>query len=171
MEFAAAVDLQVARIVDALEVGSQLVLHYIIQRLHSCYYAAALLAIYQAQGISLNIHYYPYLTPSDRTCISMIGNSLVDYIGIRLSITLLRLIAPTSIVYLVLSFFHPKYFVIPIGVVAVAEASFYLLVYLPRRRCLQAVRFFSLTLSIRIMHTSCSFINLTASIIYSTIIE
>jgi hypothetical protein len=78
----------------------------------------------------------------------MIGNSLVDYINIRLSITLLRLIAPTSIVYLVLSFFRPKYFVIPIGVVAAAEASFYLLVYLPRRRRLQVVRFHSLTLRI-----------------------
>jgi hypothetical protein len=74
----------------------------------------------------------------------MIGNSLVNYITIRVSITLLRLIAPTSIVYLTLSFFRPKYFVVPIGVVAVAEASFYLLVYLPRRRRLQVVRLFSL---------------------------
>ncbi|KAF8811418.1 hypothetical protein BYT27DRAFT_7336185 [Phlegmacium glaucopus] len=68
----------------------------------------------------------------------MIGNSLVDYINIRLSITALRLVAPTSIIYLVFSFFRPECFVIPIGVVAAAEASFYLLVYLPRRRRLQA---------------------------------
>lgn len=68
----------------------------------------------------------------------MIGNSLVDYIKIRLSITALRLIAPSSIGYLVFCFFRPGYFVISIGVVAVAESVFCLLVYLPRRRCLQA---------------------------------
>ena len=86
--------------------------------------------------VTNDIIFRPHLS----TCITMIGNSLVDYIIIRLSITLLRLIAPTSIGYLVLSFFRPKYFVIPIGVVAAAEASFYLLVYLPRRRRLQVVR-------------------------------
>lgn len=87
---------------------------------------------------------FPYLISSDHNSnnLPMIGNSLVDYISIRLSITALRLIAPTSIVYLVFSFFRPEYFAIPIGVVAVPEALFYLFVYLPRRGRLQAVRLF-----------------------------
>lgn len=75
----------------------------------------------------------------------MIGNSLLDYISIRLSITFLRLIAPTSIGYLVFCFFRPQYFVIPLGVVAIVEASFYLLVYRPRRSRLQAVGFLTTT--------------------------
>ncbi|RDB22886.1 hypothetical protein Hypma_009773 [Hypsizygus marmoreus] len=69
----------------------------------------------------------------------MIGNTIPEYLFIRASITALRLIAPASIVYLGASAYYFSFLVSPwIGAFAIAEASFYLLVYLPRKRFLQA---------------------------------
>jgi hypothetical protein len=70
----------------------------------------------------------------------MIGNSVLEYIFIRTSITGLRLIAPASILYLGISTWKGSFlFSKWLGVVAIAEAGFYLAVYLPRKKGLQAV--------------------------------
>lgn len=69
----------------------------------------------------------------------MIGNTLVDFVNIRLSIFALRSIAPASILYLVSCAINSTLFITPLAICAAAEASFYLLVYLPRRSRLQAV--------------------------------
>ncbi|KAF8065392.1 hypothetical protein FPV67DRAFT_1502693 [Lyophyllum atratum] len=68
----------------------------------------------------------------------MIGNSIPEYVFIRASIAGIRLIAPASVLYLALSAYAGSFILSPIlGVLAIAEASFYLFVYLPRRRRLQ----------------------------------
>ncbi|KAH9484586.1 hypothetical protein JR316_0004068 [Psilocybe cubensis] len=71
----------------------------------------------------------------------MINNSLFDYITIRGSIIALRLIAPLSIVYLPCGFLNTFglswIYNAPLTLYTSAEAVFYLLVYLPRRRKLQ----------------------------------
>lgn len=70
----------------------------------------------------------------------MIGNSFPEYLFIRTSITALRLVAPTSILYLALSVWNAAFPISPLlGAVAVAEAGFFLAFYLPRTRRLQAV--------------------------------
>jgi len=69
----------------------------------------------------------------------MIGNSLPEYLFIRTSIAALRLVAPTSILYLALSVWNAAFPISPwLGVVAVAEAGFFVAFYLPRTRRLQA---------------------------------
>ncbi|KAF8176980.1 hypothetical protein BJ912DRAFT_691780 [Pholiota molesta] len=75
----------------------------------------------------------------------MIGNSPLDYIGIRIGIGALRAIAPASIGYLVCCAVWPKCFLLPVAVVAAAEAVFYLFVYLPRTARLQSTQAPSLT--------------------------
>ena len=71
----------------------------------------------------------------------MIGHSLAEYVFIRLSILGLRLIAPLSITYLAVSWYHGNTLLLPgVAIYAAAEASFYLLVVIPRRRVLQKVR-------------------------------
>ena len=79
----------------------------------------------------------------------MIGRSLPEYIFIRLSIWGLRLIAPLSIAYTLLSY-HRGHFIFSrsLGYCAAAEACFYLLVFLPRARLLQKVRLVSFFLSV-----------------------
>ncbi|KAM5536343.1 hypothetical protein V8D89_009995 [Ganoderma adspersum] len=68
----------------------------------------------------------------------MIGRSLAEYVFIRLSILGLRLIAPLSITYLATSWYHGRpLFSTGLAIYAAAEASFYLLVVIPRRRVLQ----------------------------------
>ncbi|KAI1791737.1 hypothetical protein LXA43DRAFT_872712, partial [Ganoderma leucocontextum] len=70
----------------------------------------------------------------------MIGRSLSEYVFIRLSILGLRLIAPLSITYLGVSWYHGNPLLSRwLAVYAAAEASFYLLVVIPRRRFLQQV--------------------------------
>lgn len=71
----------------------------------------------------------------------MIGRSLAEYVFIRLSILGLRLIAPLSITYLATSWYYGgTLFSTGLAIYAVAEASFYVLVVIPRRRVLQKVR-------------------------------
>jgi hypothetical protein len=71
----------------------------------------------------------------------MIGNSLSEYLFIRTSITGLRLIAPASILYLAASVWNVAFPISPLlGAVALAEAGFFLVFYLPRKNRLQAVR-------------------------------
>src|SRR6266404_1157999 len=71
----------------------------------------------------------------------MIGQTRLEYIFIRLSILVLRLIAPLSIVYLAASWSAGIFLWSPLfGVYALIEALFYLLVYLPRHSLLQRVR-------------------------------
>ncbi|PCH37667.1 hypothetical protein WOLCODRAFT_142188 [Wolfiporia cocos MD-104 SS10] len=70
----------------------------------------------------------------------MIGNSLPEYIFIRICISGIRLIAPLSILYTLASLnygflLYNKW----LGIYAIVEAAFYLLVYLPRCRRLQEV--------------------------------
>ncbi|KAI0771077.1 Alpha/Beta hydrolase protein [Trametes elegans] len=68
----------------------------------------------------------------------MIGDSFPEYVFIRLSILGLRLIAPLSIVYTCFSWYYGHFLCSPwLGWYAVAEAAFYLLVFLPRSRLLQ----------------------------------
>ncbi|KAI0748754.1 hypothetical protein C8Q80DRAFT_756848 [Daedaleopsis nitida] len=68
----------------------------------------------------------------------MIGRSLPEYVFIRLCILGLRLIAPASIVYILLSCYHGKLLVSELlGYYAAAEAFFYLCIFLPRSRHLQ----------------------------------
>ena len=71
----------------------------------------------------------------------MIGKGLKEYILIRIVITGFRLIAPTSLLYLAVSFHQSKFPVsTPLGLYAVFEAAFYLFVYLPRSHHIQKVR-------------------------------
>lgn len=67
----------------------------------------------------------------------MIGNSVFDYLNIRICISALRLVAPASILYLACCAINPRYFVLPVALYTASEASFYLFVYLPRRSRLQ----------------------------------
>ncbi|KAI8982941.1 hypothetical protein BD414DRAFT_419398 [Trametes punicea] len=71
----------------------------------------------------------------------MIGDSLPEYVFIRLSILGLRSIAPLSILYVVLSWYHGHFlYSWWLGLYATAEAVFYLAIFLPRSRLLQKVR-------------------------------
>ena len=70
----------------------------------------------------------------------MISNSFPEYIFIRICIIALRAIAPLSLIYTVASWYegrllHSRW----LGLYALAEACFYLLVYLPRSFLLQKV--------------------------------
>ncbi|KAL1743415.1 hypothetical protein HDZ31DRAFT_83410 [Schizophyllum fasciatum] len=68
----------------------------------------------------------------------MLGNSRTEYIFIRICIVLLRAVAPLSIAYLIYCFARGIAIVSsPVGLAALAEASFFLFVYLPRKRQLQ----------------------------------
>ncbi|KZP07992.1 hypothetical protein FIBSPDRAFT_922742 [Athelia psychrophila] len=70
----------------------------------------------------------------------MIGKTLHEYIGIRLAITAIRLVAPLSLLYIALSLAQRRVLVSPwLAAYAALEASFYLLVYLPRDHYLQKV--------------------------------
>jgi len=72
----------------------------------------------------------------------MIGRSWPAYVFIRIAILAIRLIAPLSIIYLAASYHANAFLWSPfLGVYAIVEAAFYLLVYLPRSFYLQQVRF------------------------------
>lgn len=69
----------------------------------------------------------------------MIGNSLPEYLFIRTSIIALRLVAPASILYLAISVWNALFPISPwLGIVAIAEAGFFSVFYLPRKKRLQA---------------------------------
>ena len=71
----------------------------------------------------------------------MLGNSRPEYIFIRLCIVLLRAVAPLSIAYLALCLILRRIlFSRLICLAALAEALFFLCVYLPRKKALQKVR-------------------------------
>ena len=73
----------------------------------------------------------------------MIGKSRKEYVFIRLSIAALCLVAPASIGYLAACVYYKRFLISPwFAVYPIAEASFYLLVYLPRSFYLQKVRNF-----------------------------
>jgi hypothetical protein len=70
----------------------------------------------------------------------MIGKGVKDYILIRMVISGFRLIAPISFLYLAVSFYRNKFPVSTwLGLYAILEAAFYLLVYLPRSHHIQKV--------------------------------
>ena len=82
----------------------------------------------------------------------MISDTYPNYIFIRICISLLQLIAPLSTGYIIflaickiyngqtfLCFFKPTWLQAGLFVYALLEAGFYLGVYLPRRRRMQAV--------------------------------
>lgn len=70
----------------------------------------------------------------------MIGKSLHEYIGIRLAITGIRLVAPLSLLYIAGSLAQHHVLLSPwLAAYAALEASFFLLVYLPRDYYLQKV--------------------------------
>ncbi|KAJ6257760.1 hypothetical protein Dda_7549 [Drechslerella dactyloides] len=73
---------------------------------------------------------------------NMIGTSFLDLIAIRTSITLLRAITPLSILYTLSLPFLPSSLFTPtarlLSLYPICESAFYLLVYLPRKRHLQA---------------------------------
>jgi hypothetical protein len=72
-------------------------------------------------------------------CFIMINRS-IDYILIRTTIFGFRLIAPASHLYLAASFHRQKFLISPwLGLYALAEAAFYLFIYLPRNHQLQKV--------------------------------
>jgi hypothetical protein len=71
----------------------------------------------------------------------MIGQTWPEYVLIRLSVSALRLVAPLSTVYLAASWSAGTFLWSPLlGLYALTESSFFLLVYLPRRSRLQRVR-------------------------------
>ena len=71
----------------------------------------------------------------------MIGQTWPEYVFIRLSIFVLRLVAPLSIVYLAASWSAGIFLWSPLlGVYALVETLFFLLVYLPRHFHMQRVR-------------------------------
>ncbi|TBU35374.1 hypothetical protein BD311DRAFT_734645 [Dichomitus squalens] len=68
----------------------------------------------------------------------MLGRSLPEYVFIRLSIFALQLITPLSIAYMCASWYYKHALYSPwIAIYAGLEASFYLLVFVPRNRLLQ----------------------------------
>ncbi|TFK72698.1 hypothetical protein BDN72DRAFT_293540 [Pluteus cervinus] len=67
----------------------------------------------------------------------MIGNSRFEYVFIIASIAALRLIAPASIVYLILCGWYRQQVSVWLTVYAVVEAGFFVFVYLPRKHRLQ----------------------------------
>ena len=70
----------------------------------------------------------------------MIGNTLVDFIVIRVSITFLRLVAPASLIYLAAGYWRGTLdFASPLTLYALLEIAFFILVYLPRKSRLQKV--------------------------------
>lgn len=74
----------------------------------------------------------------------MIGNSIQDYVLIRLCIFGFRLIAPLSFTYVAASWYTGHWIFTPwLGYYTLVEISFYLFVYLPRTWLLQKVSFTS----------------------------
>lgn len=72
----------------------------------------------------------------------MIGHSWPEYVFIRAAILALRLIAPLSVIYLAASYHAGAFLFSPfLGIYALVEAAFFLLVYWPRSFYLQRVRF------------------------------
>ena len=71
----------------------------------------------------------------------MIGTSLVELVFIKIAITLLRLVAPLSLVYIAAEYYWrgTLNFASPLTLYALSEFVFFTLVYLPRRRYLQKV--------------------------------
>lgn len=70
----------------------------------------------------------------------MIGTSLQEYVFIRISILVLRLVAPSSIAYLCVSWYTHDWLCSRwLGYYALSEVIFYFGVYLPRSRLLQLV--------------------------------
>ncbi|KAE9385853.1 hypothetical protein BT96DRAFT_565286 [Gymnopus androsaceus JB14] len=67
----------------------------------------------------------------------MIGQSLPEYIFIRICIFLLKLVAPASLFYLFLCLVTRQVFLYWVFPYAVLESSFYVFVYLPRKKRLQ----------------------------------
>lgn len=72
----------------------------------------------------------------------MISNSFPEYVFIRICIAGLRAITPLSLVYILASWYQRRFLYSPwLGLYALAEACFYLFVYLPRSFLLQQVSF------------------------------
>jgi hypothetical protein len=70
----------------------------------------------------------------------MIGTTLVELIFIRIAITLLRLVAPLSLIYIAVECWRGTLnFASPLTWYALLELGFFALVYLPRRRHIQKV--------------------------------
>ena len=70
----------------------------------------------------------------------MIGTTVVELIFIRIAITLLRLVAPLSLIYLAAEFWRGTLnLASPLASYAVLELAFFVLVYLPRKGRLQKV--------------------------------
>ena len=70
----------------------------------------------------------------------MIGTTLVEFVFIRISITLLRIVPLLSAVYPVAEYWRGTLnFASPLTLCALLEPAFFALVYLPRRRHLQKV--------------------------------
>jgi pimeloyl-ACP methyl ester carboxylesterase len=69
----------------------------------------------------------------------MISNDPFSYVFIRVTIFCLRAIAPLSAIYCCLRLAYPKssHAPLPVEIIAIAETTFYLLFYLPRRHVLQ----------------------------------
>lgn len=71
----------------------------------------------------------------------MIGKGFKDYVMIRSVIFGLRAMAPASLIYLAVSIYSLKFILSTwLGVYALAEATFYLFVYIPRQYLMQKVR-------------------------------
>lgn len=70
----------------------------------------------------------------------MIGTTLVEFVFIRITIVLLRLVAPFSLIYLAEESWRGTFsFASPFIIYALLEFGFFALVYLPRERLLQKV--------------------------------
>ena len=70
----------------------------------------------------------------------MIGTSLAELVFIRIAITLLRLVAPLSLIYLAAEYWRGTLdFASPLALYALLESGFFALVYIPRKGRLQKV--------------------------------
>ena len=69
----------------------------------------------------------------------MIGTTLAELVFIRIAITLLRLVAPLSLIYLAAECYGGTLYFPPLTLYALLEVTFFALVYLPRKRRLQKV--------------------------------
>jgi len=73
----------------------------------------------------------------------MIGTTLVELVGIRISIALLRLVAPLSFIYLAAEYWRGTLdFASPLALYALLELAFFALIYFPRKGRLQKVSIF-----------------------------
>ncbi len=91
--------------------------------------------------LRFTLDYSVLSTQASGIATTMIGQTLQEYVFVRLSILALRLVMPLSFIYFAVSWNTGTFLSSPIlGVYTTLETLFFLVVYLPRRSRLQRVR-------------------------------